>query len=261
MEFDRTAYRAALKKFIDERVDLIFVFPTEASMVAKKSAEGTGIPVVFAFANIEGMGLVKSVREPGGNLTGVRYPGPDIAVRRFEVMRELAPKARRYWLPYQKGYPTLPSQLEVLRPVVAAAGVTLTEFPAQGAADLKAELDARAKSGDTGIDAILFLSEPLAVTPDAFVVLAKFASDHKIPFGGAFMSAGGYKSLYGVDINNVNTGRQAAILADKILRGTPADQIPVASSESYFQIDPQAAKDMGLKVDEALLSMANEVVK
>ncbi len=259
--FDMDAYKRILKKFVTDKVDVIFVFPTEASLEAKAATQGTSIPVVFAFAQVEGMGLINSVREPGGNITGVRYPGPDLAVKRFEVMRELAPQARRMLIPYQKGYPIVTSQLEALRPVAAAAGITLVELPANNAAELEAALQTRAKSADVGFDAILFVAEPLAVTPDAFAVMGKFAYERKMPIGGALMEAGGYGSIFGVNVENVAVGKQAAPLIDKIFKGTPAGTIPVVSAESYFQINYKVAQDLGIKVPEGLLRQANEVIR
>lgn len=258
--FDMAAYKRILQKFVVDEVDLIFVFPTEASLEAKAATQGTNIPVLFSIANIEGTGLVNSVREPGGNITGVRYPGPDIALKRFEIMRELAPQAKRMWIPYQRGYPIVDSQLEVLRPAAVAAGVTLIEAPADNAAELEADLQARAQSADLGLDAILFIAEPLAVTSDAFAVMGKFAHEHKVPIGGALMSVGDYGSVFGVNIDSVNVGRQAAPLADKILRGTPAGAIPVVSAESYLQINYRVAQELGLMVPEGLLSQADEVI-
>ncbi len=260
-DFDTAAYKNILKKFVADKVDLIFVFPTEASQEAKTATQGTNIPVVFAIANIEGTGLVNSVREPGGNITGVRYPGPDIALQRFEIMCELAPQAKRMWIPYQRGYPIVASQLEVLRLAAASAGVTLIEAPASNAAELQTELEAKAQSDDIGMDAILFLAEPLAVTPDAFEVMCRFAAEHKIPIAGALMIVEGCESVFGVHVNNFNVGRQAAPLADKILRGTPAGTIPVVSAEPYFQLDYKAAQELGMNVSEGLLSRADEIIR
>lgn len=260
-DFDLDAYKRILKKFVDDKVDLIVVFPTEATMEAKSATQGTNIPVVFTFALIEGMGIVDSVREPGGNITGVRYPGPAIALRRFEIMRELAPQAKRMWVPYQRGYPIVTPQLEILRPAAAAAGVALIEFPADNAAEVQAELDARAKGDDLGFDAILFVVEPLAVTPDAFAVMGKFAAEHKIPIGGAIMEVEGYGSIFGVNVNPIVTGQLTAPLADKVLKGTPAGTIPVVSDENFLQVNYKVAQQLGVTVPEGVLSQADEVMR
>jgi putative ABC transport system substrate-binding protein len=261
-DFDLDAYRKILKKFVDDKVDLIVVFPTEATMEAKAATQGTNIPVVFTFALIEGMGIVKDVREPGGNITGVRYPGPDIVLKRFEIMREIVPQAKRYYVPYQKDYPIEAPQLEMLRPAAEAAGITLIEAPVNNAAELQADLDARAKSSDPGMDVILFLVEPLAVTPDAYAVMGKFAYDHKVPIGGALMSVGDkYGTIFGVNVDPINSGKLAAPLADKVLKGMPAGTIPVVSDESFFQINYKAAQDLGVTVPEGLLKQANEVIR
>ena len=261
-DFDLAAYRKILNKFIEDKVDLIVVFPTEATMEAKAATQGTNIPVVFTFALIEGMDIVKDVREPGGNITGVRYPGPDVALKRFEIMRELVPQAKRYYVPYQKGYPIVAPQLEMLRPAAAAAGITLIEFPAADKEELQADLDARAKSGDLGMDVIFFLVEPLAVTPDAYAVMGKFAYEHKLPIGGALMSVENkYGAIFGVNVDPIVSGKLAAPLADKVLKGMPPGTIPVVSDESFFQINYKAAQELGVTVPEGLLKQANEVIR
>jgi len=260
-DFDMVEYRRILEKFVEDEVDLIFVFPTEASQEAKAVTQRTNIPVVFTVANIEGTGLVESVSKPGGNITGVRYPGPDIALQRFEIMRELVPGAKRMWIPYQRGYPIVTSQLEALYPAAEAAGITLIEAPADNAAEIQALLNKRAIATDIGIDAILSLAEPLYVTPDAFLVMCKFAADHKIPNAGALMDVEGCASLFGVHIHNFNTGKQVAPMADKILRGIPAGTVPVVSAEPYFQFNYKAAQELGLEVPEGLLERADEIIR
>ncbi len=250
-----------LRQFIEDKVDLILTFPTEVSMAAKAATQGTDIPVIFAIANIEETGLVDSVRKPGGNITGVRFPGPDLAIKRFEFMHELAPEAQRMWVPYQRGYPIISSQIRVLYPVAEAAGVTLIEFPADDAAEIQAELDTRKNLVDIGFDAIFFIPEPLSCTDDAFAVMGKFAYEQKMPIGGILMQVGNYGSIFGINVDVPKTGRQAAVLADKILKGTPAGTIPVVSSESYLEINYKVAQELGVPVPEGLLSRADRIIR
>jgi putative ABC transport system substrate-binding protein len=259
--FEPSREERILEKFVKDEVDLIFTCPTEASIRAKKIAKGSGIPVLFAYANIEKTGLVESVRQPGGNISGVRYPGPDIAIKRFEILLELVPEAKAILIPYQRGYSTVAGQINALRPVAQALDIRLDEIAASDAEELKANLDAAVAAGKADTDAILFIAEPLSVTPQNFEVIAEFAAKHHLPVGGALMSAGRHHSLFGVTVDARDAGRQAAVLADKILNGIPADTIPVVSAENYIEINYLEAKRLNLKVNEGLLSIANRIVR
>jgi putative tryptophan/tyrosine transport system substrate-binding protein len=260
-DFDMDAYKSILQQFVDDGVDVILTFPTEATMEAKTATEGTDIPVVFTFALIDGLGIVDSIREPGGNITGVRYPGPDVALRRFEVLRELVPGAKRILMPYQRGYPIVQPQLDILYPAAEAAGVTLIEAPADNGAELESIFQEYAASGDDGIDAILLLVEPLVVSPDGYAAVAAFAAEHQIPFGGAYVAEGDYRAVFGVNADLIASGKQAAPLIDKIFQGIDPGTIPVASAETYFELDYKMAQELGLEVPEGLLVLADKVYR
>ncbi|MCS7177768.1 MAG: ABC transporter substrate-binding protein [Anaerolineae bacterium] len=259
---DVAAYRRILQQFVENQVDLIFVFPTEATLEAKAATQGTDIPVVFCYVVVEDTGVVNSVREPGGNITGVRYPGPEIMLKRFEVMQRIAPHARRILLPYWRNYPTIPSQLKVLRPAAEAVGVSLIEAPIESAAELEQVLQShRLADGSLDIDAILFMNDPVAIMPETFLVAARFADQHRIPIGGAPMEVENYRPLYDLLVDPYTSGRLAAFLADKILRGTPAGTLPVVSPEPYLRINYRRALELGLLVPESLLAEADEVLR
>ncbi len=261
-DVDSAAYQRILQQFVDAKVDLIFVFPTEAAMEAKAITQGTNIPVVFCFALVEDTYLVNSIREPGANITGVRYPGPEVMLKRFEIMRRIAPQARRILLPYLRDYPTVPSQLKVLRPVAESEGISLIETPVGSAAELEEALQShRLADGSLDIDAILLMVDPVAITPETFLVAARFADQYRIPIGGAPMHVENYRPLFGLMILPYPSGELAAPLADKILRGTPAGTIPVVSPEPYMQINYQLALELGLTVPESLLAEADEIIR
>ncbi len=259
--FDAALEEKILAKFVADKVDLIIAFPSEAAVEAKAAVEGTNIPVVFCQTNIEGTNLINSVSEPGGNITGVRYPGPDLAIKRFEILHQLVPEAKRIWVPYSTSSLIVPAQLEVLRPAAEKAGVTLVESPAESAADLEADLAARADAEDIGIDAVLFISEPLARTPAVFPKIGKFAAEHNIPIGGVQFSLEGYTTVFGVATDNIAVGKLTARQAHKVLSGTPAGKLPVVSAESYFQLNYKVAQEQGIAVSEGLLRQANDIIR
>lgn len=103
------------KKFVEDKVDLIFAFPTNPAVESKAAALETGIPVLFANAGIEGNNLVESIRQPGGNITGVRFPGPEQTFKRFEYLLELVPNAKKIYITWDINYPAISLTLEGLR--------------------------------------------------------------------------------------------------------------------------------------------------
>jgi len=258
---DKAEMQKVLDKFVADKVDLIFAFPTDSAVAAKAAIQGTSIPVVFAFANLEGVDLIKSVREPGGNITGVRYPGPDLAIKRFEILMQLAPQAKRLWITYDANYPATKSALEALRPATSAAGVTLVEAPVTSVADIQADLQARAASGDIGMDAILIMPEVLSQSPDGWAAISKFAAEHKVPIAGSAGFEADQGALFSYIPDNVETGRLAAPLADKILKGTQAGTIPVVTPESRLRINYKLVQQLGLTAPEGLLGQASEVIR
>jgi putative ABC transport system substrate-binding protein len=261
VDFD--AYRAIVEKFVADKVDLIFVFPTEATLIAKEVTQGTNIPLVFGLASttIESMKIIDSISQPGGNITGVRYPDTEFASRRLEILLECAPDTKRVFIPYLKDYPNVPAQMASAKQRASELGVTIVDYATTTPVDLQAELDRQAALGDAGIDAILTLSEPVSITPDFFGLLGKYAYEHKLPVAGAMVTVGDYTSLFGLIPDPVDSGRLAAVLADKVLKGTPAGTIPVASPEGYLTFSLPAAQAMGITVPQGLLALANEVLR
>jgi putative ABC transport system substrate-binding protein len=254
---DSAYYEKILNKFIKDRCDLVFVFPTEASLKAKSVLSGTGIPVLFANSIVEETGLIKTMTEPGPNITGVRWPGPDLAVKILEIMCDIAPRAKKILLPYQQGYPTVTSQLKALHSSAAMMGITIIEAPVSSLEELQAVLD----STKSGINAIMNIPEPLSGTNEAFLMMCSFAEKNALPIGGPINYTEGCAPLFGVNVDRFAVGKQAAILAQKIFNGAPAGSLRVVSAEIFIQINYKKIRQMGLKTDEGLLSSANEVIR
>jgi len=204
---------------------------------------------------------VKSVREPGGNTSGVRFPGPEQISKRLEILLEIAPQVKRVWIGYDKNYLNTAPALEALRPLAASLGVTLVEVPAASIADLEADLSARAASGDVGIDAIILMPDIFNHSPDGWGLISTFAAEHDVILGGSFLYTVEQGAVFGNANDLYKVGEQAAPIADKILRGTPAGTIPVVTPEQELWINYKVAQELGLTVPESLLGMAAEIIR
>lgn len=258
---DQVELKRVVQRFVADKVDLIFTFPSGPALAVKKSSKGNNIPVVFAYATLERSSLVNNVRQPGGNITGVRILGPELAVKRFELLLEMVPHVKRVYIPYNPDYPTTIPALELMRPVASSEGVKLLEVPVTTVEAIQDDLSARTKSAEIGIDAIQLLPEIFTQSSAAWAILHKFAEEHKLPIVGSSHSTADRGALFSYAPFRRDSGRLAAPLADKILKGTPAGTIPVVTLEARLRINYIVARKLGLKIPEGLLSLASEIIR
>ncbi|MFZ6027778.1 MAG: ABC transporter substrate-binding protein [Chloroflexota bacterium] len=258
---DPAEQQRAVKKMIDDKVDLIFTFPMPETAAAHVATQGTNMPVVFAYALLEGTNLVKNVREPGGNMTGVRYPGPEMISQRLNILHEMVPNVKRVWIGYDENSPNIPSTLDALRPTAAALGITLVEAPVTTLEEFGADLTARDQLADIGVDAIITMPDEFNTSATGFTLLSEFATKHKIPLAGGITFMAKQGALFVNTTNLSNVGALAAPLADKILKGTPAGTIPVVTPEQTLTINYLVAQELGIVVPEGLLRQANEIIR
>jgi ABC-type uncharacterized transport system substrate-binding protein len=179
-------------------------------------------------------------------------------------MKKLVPAAHDILVPYDKTYLNVPPQLDALHKEAAMLNINIIEVPVETPEELQTKLDALFKEGQK-IDAIVNIAETVSGDPSYVEVLGKFAEEHEIPWGGALtLKKDGYtrESLFGISVDPVAVGQQAAQLAEKILvGGIPAGTIPVSSAESYFVINYGAMTKMGITPDKSILAGAQEVIR
>ena len=84
------------------KVDIIVTISPGATLAAKK-ASGTIPIVIAAAADPVGTGLVSSLAQPGGNITGLSLMAPDLDGKRLELLKEAVPKVARVAFLWQPG--------------------------------------------------------------------------------------------------------------------------------------------------------------
>ncbi len=258
---DPAAEESAIKKFIAEKVDLVFTITTGTTINAKQLMKDAAIPLVFAIVTVEGSGLVESSRHPGGNLTGVRTPGADVTLKRLEILIEIAPKVKRLWVPYKKEYPPVVDVLKKLLPAAEAVNVQIIQAPAENIPEWKTDLDARDRLRNPGVDAVLIMPDILSQSPDAWALISGFAARHKLPIAGNSSATVRQGALFTFSADYVESGELAAILADKIFKGTPPGTIPLITPEPKLRVNYRTAMELGLTINQGLLKMAAEIVR
>jgi putative ABC transport system substrate-binding protein len=242
---------------VHRQVSIIAAGGTPAALAAK--AATSTIPIAFyTAADPVEIGLVASLNQPGGNLTGVTSLSGELAAKRLEILHELLPTA------------TIVAAL--LNPTSSALAKTLSRNLQAAARALGLQLQLLYGSTENDIEmAIATLGQlhvgGLVIGTDAFFTsrsehLAALTLRHGIPSiyqYRPFAVAGGFMS-YGGDISEAY--RLTGVYSGRLLRGEKPTGLPVQqSTKADLIVNLKTAKALGISVPLPLLARADEVIE
>jgi|WetSurMetagenome_2_1015567.scaffolds.fasta_scaffold30840_1 putative tryptophan/tyrosine transport system substrate-binding protein len=262
LKIDPAEAQRIVGKFAEDKTDLLFVFYGQMALIMKAADRERKIPIVFAYAALEGTHLINSIRNPGENITGVRIPGPELALKSLESLLEFTPRMKRIMVIFDPQTLTAPTIMETLRRTALYSGVTLLEVHVNRIQDTQAVLQGLEKSGNANMDAIMYLQDSIPRSAEASGLILKFADAHRVPVAGGpatLVRNGGSVLSAATDV--LDQAKVAASLADKILKGAPAGTIPVMSTEPHLYINYRKARELGLTVPPGLLKQASEIIR
>ena len=238
------------------KVDIIVTTSAGTALAAKKAS--ATIPIVFAAAGDPiGSGLVSSLAQPGGNITGLSLMAPDLDGKRLELLKEAFPKVARVAFLWESGGPRENQPLTDMEAPAKALGLKLLSLEVRSLDDFEGAF-ARAKKERA--QALITTSGPLINTQQRRVL--DFAAKNRLPaiyHYSEFVEAGGLMS-YGPD--NTDIWPRAADFVDKILKGTKPADIPIEQPKKFeFIINLKAAKQIGLTIPPNVLARADRVIR
>jgi putative tryptophan/tyrosine transport system substrate-binding protein len=253
-QYDRLPALAA--DLVRRQVSVIAATSTPANLVAKASTKT--IPIVFTTGDDPvKLGLVASLNQPGGNVTGATTLNSELVPKRVELAHELVPTATVIGFLVSSRNPSAEALTRASRAAAAALGLQLEVQNAS----TEAEVDDAFTS---------FLQKrvgALVIGGDAFFnshaeLLAALAMRHLVPAifqGHNFAAAGGLMSYSG-SLDDIY--RLAGVYTGRILKGEKAADLPVVQSTKVeLIINLKAAKALGIAVPLALSGRADELIE
>ncbi len=249
-------FPALIGELVAQKVDIIVTAGTPASLAVKKSAPSIPL-VMLAVGDPIGTGLIESLANPGGNVTGLSAMAVDLEGKRLELMREVMPKLSHvavFW------NPTNPFQVNSEKELQAAARGFKIKVLSLGIQAPDQFDDAFAKIRRERPRALLILADRLFLHHRERIM--EFAIKNRLPGIYAYVElveAGGLMS-YGPSYADMH--RRAATFVDKILKGRKPSDLPVEQPMKFdFVINLNAAKEMGVTVPPNVLVRATRVIR
>ena len=255
---DANRVRTLARELVALQPDAIFAVTTPA--VAALLGETRTIPIVFArVADPVGDGFVSSLAKPSGNVTGFINFEPSLAGKWLQLLKELVPGIVHVTVMFNPA--TTPhGGSDFLRAAEAAAssiGIEVRAARVHDVAEIERVIGAVAAEPNGG----------LINLPDVFLVVHReltieLTARHRVPAiyqYRYFASRGGLMS-YGPDV--MDQYIRAAEYIDRILKGAKPADLPVQVPTRYeLVINLKAAKALGVKFSDNVLSLADEVIE
>jgi putative ABC transport system substrate-binding protein len=220
----------------------------------------TTIPIVFAYGGDPvADGLVDSLNQPGGNVTGATFIGGALLAKRMELIHQLVPGATEIALLINPKSGPL-AERQVRESTQAAQSLAL-HLHILNTSTLD-ELDAAfATMNAQKIGAYIVATDPFFgfIGRDRLVALG---ARYKLPgiYNARQESNAGGLISYGPVLSD--TWRQAGVYAGRILKGEKPSNLPVMQPTRFETvINLKAAKELGLIIPPAILSLADEVIE
>jgi len=232
------------------------LFPIGGDVAPFVSKATQTIPIIFVMsADPLQLGLVASLARPGGNATGFTFLQDELASKRLELLKEVAPRISRVAFLSNPDHPD--NELRVAQRAATALGVHLQPIEMRGPHDLDGALQAVTKAT---VDALYVVASRQTVASIPRIV--NYATKNELPLAGgwgAWAQAGGLLS-YGPNVGEVV--RNAATYVDKLFKGSKPGDLPVQQPTRFeLLINLRSARALGLSIPESFLLRADKVIE
>jgi putative ABC transport system substrate-binding protein len=216
---DRIRFLA--KELADAQPDVIVANNTPATAALQQ--ERRTIPIVFAgLGDPVASGLVASLNEPGGNITGLAFYEASLGGKWLELLSEIAPGLKQAAIMFNPDTFATSVLMPSLETAARSLNVALTIAPVHSDVEIEAAINALGRDPRGGLVAV----------PDVFndthrATIITAAARHNVPAGYwrfDLVRDGGLLS-YGFD--QVDLYRRAATYVDRILRGVKPAELPI----------------------------------
>jgi putative ABC transport system substrate-binding protein len=238
------------------KVDVIIAVGGPAAEAAKRAT--STIPIVlWGVGDPVGLGLVRNVARPGGNVTGVTELSTELTSKRLQLLRELLPDASRIALVWNSADHAMDLRAKEFANTAPGLGVTMVPLPIEAAGDIDATL---MKLTNNRPDAIMVVTDPVMRRREATTL--EFLASNGLPAMYEFGESARGGALISYGPNLADLAPRAAEFVDRILKGANPGDLPIEGPTRYYlTVNLKTARRLGVTVPTSILLRADEVIE
>lgn len=248
---ERTLAKEIAQKFVADGKDVIVAIATNTAQAAAQ--ETTEIPVVFsAVTDPVSAGLVKSIEQPGGNVTGTSDLVP--VKDQLALFPKLGKQYKRIGIVYNTGEPNSVFLVEESKQAAQELGLEIVEAPATSPTEVKQA----AQSLTNRVDAMYIITDNTVAQAVQSVIAV--ANEHKLPTVASVESYVDQGALITTGLDYRLLGRQTGKIVAEILNGKSPAEIPVQyASDRRLLVNTETARLLGITLPDDIMAEAVKI--
>jgi putative ABC transport system substrate-binding protein len=250
---DRLAGSAA--ELVAQKPDILLAVGGDVIKTLFDASKGS-IPIVGGVSDSPlRSGIAASLAHPGKNFTGITFLTDEMAAKRIELLKEVAPNARRVAVIFNPQH--FDDEVTFARRGAEALGIELTTHPINNIADLDPALRGVSASG---ADSLLVISSRL--TGIVAGKIAQHGQERRLPVIASWreFAEGGALLSYGP--SRIFEAKRLAGYVQKVLNGARPADLPIELPVKFeLVINLITARAVGIAVPPSLLGRADEVIE
>ena len=243
-----------VKSVIEKKPDLILVSSTPATQEVKRAVKGLNIPVVFCPVNDPvSSNIVINQNAPEGNITGIRLPTGD--TKRFEWLYTISPNIKNVLIPYSKNDGSSIASRDAIRDIAKSLNINLIEKAFLETMTIEQFFEQCPKCSDA-----IFLPRDSRIEA-RIKNFVKYSIDNKLPLSVPSYQQVQEGALFTYGFIHEQLGKQAARMADRILRGVNPEDLPVKYGNAYLVINKKTAKQINISFSDSVIRNAKLIIE
>lgn len=201
------------------------------------------------------MGLASSLARPGKNFTGVTFLTNEMAAKRIELLKEIAPDTKRVAVIFNPQH--VDDELTFAQRAAQSLSIAITAHPINSAGELDAALRSAKENGATCLFVIASRLTRLVAGR-----IAQYGLEQRLAVITAwreFVTNGALLS-YGPSL--VFEARRVAGYVDKVLKGAKPADLPIEQPVKFeLVVNLKTARSIGLALDRSVLLRADDLIE
>ena len=252
---DATKFPRLAAELVGLKVDVI-VATSDAAIQAARASKT--IPIVMVTpSDPEALGFVRTLAQPGGNITGLTWQTREAVPKRLQLLVEAVPRLSRVAVLWDATEPDRRRQVEEAKEAAPKLGVAIQVFEVRSPGDLEGAFAAMTRAG---VGAVLV--EASTMLSNTRARLAELAMKASLPTMGFFDHMADAGLLMSFSPHLRDQYRRTAYFIDKILRGAKPSELPVEQPTKFeLVVNLRTAKALRLTIPPSVLIQAARAVE